>query len=554
MKHEGLISGVSRPARYLGGEAGSVVKDPAGVRLTLALAFPEVYEIAMSHLGLKILYQALAPRPEVAAERVFMPWRDLMELMRAEGLAPWSLESGRPLDRFDAIGFSLQYELTYTNLLWMLKLAGIPLRRRERGPGHPLILAGGPCMVNPEPVAEFMDLVVVGEAEELIHPLVDLLIQAKEDSWDRETLYARASALEGVYAPALYHPRYDQQGRLLRIQAQDPAPARVRRRLVAEMEAQPVPTSPVVPLVKPVHDRFAVELARGCTRGCRFCQAGFIYRPVRERSPATVLRAALAGLAASGQEELGLLSLSSGDYTCIEELATALMDLLEPRRWSLSLPSLRVDSLSPELVAQLGRVRKGGFTVAPEAGSQRLRDLINKDLSQEQIITMARRVYSLGWNHVKLYFMVGLPGEDEEDLDQIGRLCREVAAQARRRGRKPLVHASLGVFVPKPHTPFQWEAQVGLEEAGRRLGRVKAGLGDRRVKAKWNSPRQSLLEGVLSRGDRRLARALELAVEAGCCFDGWSEELDLEAWLGALEGAGLRAEDYLRARARSARR
>ncbi len=548
MRYEGLISAVSRPARYLGGEAGSVVKDPAGVKLTLALAFPEVYEIAMSHLGLKILYQALAPRPEVAAERVFMPWRDLMELMRAEGLAPWSLESGRPLHRFDAIGFSLQYELTYTNLLWMLKLAGIPLRRSRRGPQHPLVLAGGPCMVNPEPMAEFMDLIVVGEAEELIHPLVDLLIQAKQESWDRDTIYARASSLEGVYAPALYRPLYDQQGRLRQIQAQGPAPARVRRRLVADLEAQPVPVSPVVPAVKPVHDRFAVELARGCTRGCRFCQAGFIYRPVRERSPATVMEAALQGLAASGQEELGLLSLSSGDYTCIEELAAALMDLLEPRRWSLSLPSLRVDSISRELAAQLGRVRKGGFTVAPEAGSQRLRDLINKDLTHQQILTMARRVYSLGWNHVKLYFMVGLPGEREEDLDQIGRLCQEVAAQARRRDRKPLVHASLGIFVPKPHTPFQWEAQVDLAEAERRLARVKAGLGDRRVKAKWNSPRQAVLEGVLSRGDRRLARALELAVEAGCCFDGWSEELDLAAWLGALAGAGLRVEDYLRAR------
>lgn len=548
MDVDSLISNVSRPARYVGGEAGSRVKDPAGVRLNFALAFPEIYEIAMSHLGLKVLYEALNSRTEVAAERVFMPWTDLMDLMDERGLGPWSLESGRPLGSFDVIGFSLQYELTYTNLLHMLRLAGVPLKRNERGPGHPLVIAGGPCMVNPEPLADFLDLAVVGEAEELIHPLTDLILLAKEEAWTRERFYKEASGIEGVYAPALFEPVYA-DGKLKEIRALDPDRPKVRRRIVADMNACPPPVDPVVPLVKPVHDRLGVEIARGCTRGCRFCQAGYIYRPVRERQPDRVLDAVLGGLATSGFEEAALLSLSSGDYTCIESLAQKLMDELEPRRWCLSLPSLRVDSLSDKLVRQVKRVRKSGFTLAPEAGSDRLRQAINKDLSEEQIIATARRVYQLGWNLIKLYFMLGLPSETDEDIAEIGRLCREVAAEARAagrgRGKRPVVHASLGLFVPKPHTPFQWEAQMGLDEAERRMSLAKAGLKDAKVKAKWNSPRQSILEGVLSRGDRRLGRVLELAMQAGCRFDGWSEELDLDAWLKALHTAGLSESQYL---------
>lgn len=548
MEMEGFIAGVSRPARYMGGEAGSRVKDPAGVKLYFALAFPEIYEIAMSHLGLKVLYESLNSRPEVAAERVFMPWTDLLDLMDQRGLAPWSLESRRPLGSFDVIGFSLQYELTYTNLLHMLRLAKVPLRRELRGPEHSLVIAGGPCMVNPEPLADFLDLAVVGEAEELIHPLTDLMLQAKEEAWPRERLYKEASAMEGVYAPALFEPVYE-NGKLMEVRALDPERPKVRRRIVADMNACPPPIDPVVPLVKPVHDRLGVEIARGCTRGCRFCQAGYIYRPVRERQPEMVLEAVLAGLAKSGFEEAALLSLSSGDYTCIEPLAHKLMDELEPRRWSLSLPSLRVDSLSDGLVSQVKRVRKSGFTLAPEAGSQRLRKAINKDITEEQIIATARRVYQLGWNLIKLYFMLGLPGEIDEDLSEIGLLCQAVAAEARvagrGRGKRPVVHASLGLFVPKPHTPFQWEAQIDLPEAERRLSLTKAGLMDSKVKAKWNSPKQSILEGVLSRGDRRLGRALELAMQAGCRFDGWSEELNLEAWLQALHEAGLDEADYL---------
>ncbi len=556
MNREALLTNISHPARYLGGEALCVVKDPAQVRLSLALVFPEVYEIAMSHLGLKVLYEALAPRPEVAAERVFAPWLDLMAVMEKEGLAPWSLESGRPLGDFDVIGFSLPYELTYTNLLAMLRLSGVPLRREERGPGHPLVIAGGPAMVNPEPLADFLDLAVVGEAEELIHPLLDLFIQAKEESWPRERLYRQAMDIEGVYAPALFQPVY-QDGRLKEMRALDPAHPVVRRRVVADLAAHPLPVRQVAPTVKPVHDRLGLEISRGCTRGCRFCQAGYIYRPVREREPQQLLEAALTGIAATGLEELALLSLSSGDYTCIEPLAQALMDALEQRKVSLSLPSLRVDSLTGGLVAQIKRVRKTGFTLAPEAGSQRLREGINKDLSEEQILETARTVYGLGWRLIKLYFMLGLPGETDEDIEAIGRLASAVAAQAGwggkggkggKGGGQPLVHASLGLFVPKPHTPFQWEGQIDLAESRRRLGLAKAGVTDKRAKAKWNAPEQSILEGVLSRGDRRLGRALELALEAGCRFDGWSEELKFETWMAALAQAGLSLEEYLRPR------
>ncbi len=536
-----------KPARYLGGEAGSVVKDPDQVRLSLALVFPETYEIGMSHLGLKVLYEALAPRPEVAAERAFMPWVDLLDLMASQGESPWALESGRALGAFDVVGFSLGYELTYTNALLLLKLAGIPPRRGERGPEHPLVIAGGSAMVNPEPMADFLDLVVVGEAEELIHELVDLLIQAKDEGWDRPTLHRRAMAIPGVYAPALFEPVYA-DGRLREIRALDPERPRVRRRVVADLGAHRPPLNRVCPVVSPVHDRVGLEVARGCTRGCRFCQAGYIYRPVREREPGQVLDLALEAIAATGQEELALLSLSTGDYTCVEPLAQALMDALAARKVSLSLPSLRLDSLTPELIEQIRRVRKTGFTLAPEAGSQRLRDAINKNLSEEQILATTRQVFDLGWNLVKLYFMLGLPGETDEDVAAIGELSSRAARQGRARGKRPLIHASLGLFVPKPHTPFQWEAQLDLEAAKTRLDQAKRGITDPKVKSKWNSPQQSILEGVLSRGDRRVGRALELAVEKGCRFDGWSDQLRFDRWLEALTEAGLDPADYLRAR------
>ena len=547
MDLEKLISGVGAPARYLGLEAGQVIKDPALVRLNFALVFPEIYEIGMSHLGLKILYDALADDPEISAERVFMPWVDLFERLEREGQAPWSQETGRALDRFDAIGFSLAYELTYTNMLQMLRLANIPLRREDRSPQHPLIIAGGTAMVNPEPVADFLDLAVIGEADLLIKPLCRLLVQAKDEAWPREKLYEQASEMTGIYAPALFEPQYE-GGRLSGVKSLKPGHRTVHKAVTPELEAVKPPSRWVMPALKPVHDRLGLEVSRGCTRGCRFCQAGYIYRPVRERSPQTLYESALAGLDSTGFEELALLSLSTGDYSCVEPLAASLMDALSQEKVSLSLPSLRVDSLSRELAEQIKRVRKTGFTIAPEAGSQRMRDSINKCLTEEQILDTSRTVFKLGWRLIKLYFMQGLPGESDEDLTAIAQLSRKVAQTAGGKGRggkHPLVHASVGTFVPKPHTPFQWDAQLDLEEARRRLELIRNNLGDKRVRLKWNAPDVSILEGVLSRGDRRLSRALELAVERGCRFDGWSEELNLELWLGALADAGLELTDYL---------
>jgi radical SAM family uncharacterized protein/radical SAM-linked protein len=545
-----FLNRVSQPGRYIGGEAGSVrKKNPA---LTMALAFPEIYELAMSHQGLKVLYDLLARRPDVAGERVFAPYSDLMDIMDSQGLAPWSLESGRPLDKFDVIGFSLPYELLYTNMLHMLRLAAIPLRRRQRSPDHPLILAGGPCMANPEPIADFLDLAYVGEAENHLDEFLDLLITAKQEKWPRSRLYRQAGLLPYIYAPALSRPYYAQDGRFLGLSsaaAPDDiiaSPATVKRSIVPDLNAVPLPQTHIVPALSPVHDRLGLEIARGCSRGCRFCQAGYIYRPVRERAPLPLYQAALDGIAASGMEELALLSLSSGDYSCIDGLAQSLMDALAADKVSLSLPSLRVDSLSPKLMEQIKRVRKTGFTLAPEAGSERLRRLINKNLSQEQILAAAAQAFTLGWQHIKLYFMIGLPGENEEDISAIAHLCALVAGNASSSPKgKPLVNASIGLFVPKAHTPFQWEGQLDLDEAKRRMRLAKTAASHKRVRIKWNDPEMSVIEGVFSRGDRRLSRVLEAALELGCRFDGWSEHFRLESWLTAMKTAELKIEDYL---------
>ncbi|MDR1397521.1 MAG: TIGR03960 family B12-binding radical SAM protein [Desulfarculales bacterium] len=554
---------INQPGRYLGGEAGSVRKENPS--LTLALAFPEIYELAMSHQGLKVLYDLAARRPDVAGERVFAPYTDLMDIMYQRGLGPWSLESGRPLRQFDVIGFSLPYEMLYTNMLHMLRLASIPLRRQDRGPDHPLIMAGGPCMANPEPIADFLDLAYIGEAENHFDELMDLFLEAKREKWPRSFLYQQAGRLSYLYVPALYEPRYDQDGRFLGMRgtalwedktapsaggasgeetASLPLP---RRSIVPDLNMAPLPAVHIVPAISPVHDRLGLEIARGCTRGCRFCQAGYIYRPLRERDPLPLYQAALEGLRAGGMDELALLSLSSGDYSCIGSLSRGLMDALSPAKISLSLPSLRVDSLSAQLMEQIKRVRKTGFTLAPEAGSERLRALINKNLCQEDIIATAARAFALGWEHIKLYFMIGLPEETDEDIKAIAGLCAQIAARAPSpsRGGKALVNASIGLFVPKAQTPFQWERQMDPEEARRRMRLAKAGVTHKRVKVKWNDPDVSIIEGVLSRGDRRLSLALEEAVALGCRFDGWSEHFRLQAWLEALDRAGLKWEEYL---------
>ncbi|MFH0809686.1 MAG: TIGR03960 family B12-binding radical SAM protein [Pseudomonadota bacterium] len=540
-----LLKFVSRPSRYLGCEINAVRKAPAG-RLRVALAFPDLYEVGMSHLGIQILYDILNAQEGVACERVFAPWPDMAAVLRRRGLPLATLESDTPLAEFDILGFSLEYELSYSNVLEMLSLAGLPSRSAERTEAHPLILGGGPCCFNPEPLAEFFDAFLLGDGEEAVVEISQAVAAWKAARGSRPELLERLAAIRGVYVPSFFEARYRPDGEFERVVALRPGHERVERRILVDLTTAPVPERPLVSAAQLIHDRLRIELARGCTRGCRFCQAGIIYRPVRERAPQRVLELAERALAASGFEELSLLSLSAGDYGCLAPLLRELVDRHYPQRVALSLPSLRVGTLRPEVIEQVRRVRKTGFTLAPEAATERLRRVINKDISEERLIETARDAYSAGWNLLKLYFMVGLPTETAEDLAAIPGLIHAVSG-ALGRGRRQ-VNASLSVFIPKPHTPLQWERAVGPEEARAKLDWLKGHLTARWIKLKWSNPEQSLLEAVFSRGDRRLGAVLEEAHRLGCGFDSWSDQLRPDLWREAFARAGLDPLSYLRER------
>ncbi|MFP3868536.1 MAG: TIGR03960 family B12-binding radical SAM protein [Desulfobacteraceae bacterium] len=542
-----LLALVQRPSRYLGTEINAVHKDPQAVSLRVALLFPDLYEIGMSHLGLGLLYQILNRQPDIWAERAYAPAPDLEQQLRARRLWLTSLESGTPLQEFDLIGVSLMYELGYNNLLTLLELGGIPWLAQERGANDPVVIAGGPGCFNPEPVAPFFDAMVVGEGEEIILELASLVRAWKEAGASRAELWAALEELDGVYVPALFDLVYDAQGYLREIIPRGRR-QRISKRLVADLNQLPSLTSPVVPYTQIVHDRLSVEIARGCTRGCRFCQAGMIYRPVRERKPAVVLEWIERALAATGYEEVSLLSLSTGDYGCINPLLATLMDRLEKRRVAVSFPSLRADTLTDELIAQIKRVRKTGFTIAPEAGTERLRQQINKNLSDQGIIETARQVFNLGWNLIKLYFMVGFPMETPEDLEAIADLSRRVLATGTGSNKSCRLHVSLNTLIPKPHTPFQWERQLSLAESRERLHQVKSLVQGKGIEVKWNPATQSWLEGILARGDRRLARVLMLAHGLGCRLDAWTEHFHLQRWQQAFQAAGINPDFYLRER------
>lgn len=540
------LSKISRPSRYLGNEVNAVRKDLGFTKVSVALVFPDVYEVGMSHLGLKILYHALNRQDWLAAERAFSPWPDLEQQLREKGRTPTTLESDRPLSSFDIIGFSLPHELSYSNILNMLDLSKIPFLARERSAESPLVIAGGSASFNPEPVAELFDLIVIGDGEAATLEICEMVRDAKSvRSNSKKELLSRLSGIRGIYVPSQFSIRYSPQGAVDKIESMGTGRPFVEKAILPDLDDSPYPDHPVVPFTELVHDRVAVEISRGCTRGCRFCQAGMVYRPVRERRPESILEITENVLAHTGYEDLSLLSLSSGDYCCILPLLRTLMDQQAEKKVAVSFPSLRVDSLDSSLIEQIKRVRKTGFTLAPEAGNERLRQVINKGLTQREILETASKVYGAGWNLIKLYFMIGLPSETDGDLYDIIGLAQAVAKLAGKRGRRAKLNVSISTFVPKAHTPFQWSSQISIEESRRRIKLIQDGLKGARIRVKWNQPELSWLEGIFSRGDRRLLQVLVEAQKLGAKFDAWADHFDPGIWEAAFRRASIDPRFYL---------
>ena len=543
---------VKKPITYQGNEVNAVHKDPAAMAIRFAFAFPDLYEVGMSHLGMKILYSLLNEQPDIYCERVFAPWTDMEEQMRKHAIPLFSLETMEPVANFDFLGFTIQYEMCYTNILNMLELAGVPMLTRDRGDDDPLVIGGGPCVCNPEPLADFFDLFVVGEGEEVLLELMDSYRawKASADRGNRGEWLRQAAGIEGIYVPGLYSASYHDDGTIAEFVAEDEAfPAVIRKRFVRDLNACYFPDKLVIPYEESIHDRIPFEIFRGCGRGCRFCQAGMIYRPTRDKTLSCVESGIDALVRTTGYEEISLLSLSSGDYPEIETLIHDLVEKYESKRIGVALPSLRIDSVSVEMLEEIQKVRKTGITLAPEAGTQRMRDVINKGVTEEDLIGTVREAFAKGWGHIKLYFIIGLPTETDEDITGIADLAQKVVDEyfgipREERNKQCQVVVSTACFIPKPFTPFQWFGQETIQTFNEKQTLLKNTIKNRKIKYNWHESVVSYYEAVFARGDRRLGTVILKAHELGCAFDGWNECFDSKKWEAAFTETGVDPDFY----------
>lgn len=537
---EKILQYVQKPARYAGGELNSVVKNVQDISLRYAFCFPDTYEIGMSHLGMKIIYGLVNEREDAWCERVFAPDSDMEEQMRKNNIPLFALESGDYIKDFDIIGFTLQYELSYTNVLNMLDLAGIPLLSKDRTSLTPIVCCGGPCACNPEPVADFFDIVFLGDGEESTNQVLDLLKVCKEKGLSKQEFLLKAKDIQGVYVPSFYVDEYNEDGTLKSLTPKNGAPEKVKKAVVSDLDKCYYPKSFVVPFINIVHDRAVEEIFRGCIRGCRFCQAGFIYRPIREKSVETINNQSKALIASTGYDEISLCSLSTSDHSCVNEMLSSLIDWTVKDKINLSLPSLRVDNFSDELVEKLNMVRKSGLTFAPEAGTQRLRDVINKNVTEEEVVRTCTKAFDNGWTTVKLYFMMGLPTETMEDIEGIANLGMQVIHAFyknpnRQKGTGVQVNISCASFIPKPFTPFQWESEDNMESLKKKQKHLLESIPTKKIKVSFHETPTSLIEGVLARGDRRLNAVILDAYKNGCTFDSWDDRFNFDGWMNAFE-------------------
>ena len=545
-----ILFKVEKPSRYVGGEFNSCYKDKNSVNIRFAFCFPDVYEVGMSHLGMKILYYTLNKRDDTYCERAFAPWPDMEKQMRERKMPLYALETKDPLKMFDFVGFTLQYEMSYTNILNMLDLSGIPVRASQRSEKDPIVLCGGPCAYNPEPLYDIADLFEIGAGEEMMNDVMDLYSKFKSQGKSKKEFLREVCHIEGVYVPSLYDVSYNSDGTIKEFKPKyDDVPSKIKKRIIKNMDTVEYPDNIIVPYTEIVHDRIMLETFRGCTRGCRFCQAGMIYRPVREKSVDTLLKQADKLIKSTGYDEISLTSLSICDYSQINRLVNALIEKYKDRKVGVMLPSLRVDSFSVDLIKEIQKVRKTGLTFAPEAGSQRMRDVINKGVTEENLIESVKNAFESGWSTIKLYFMIGLPLETDQDIDGIGKLGEEVVdtyysvpKMQRKKGLK--VNLSTSIFVPKPFTPFQWVPQCRMDDVKRKINIVKGSIKSKSIAYSWHDSPVSFLEAVFARGDRKVCDVLVKAFEKGAKFDGWSEYFNFDIWMEAFKECGVDPEFY----------